>query len=384
MGKTIIKNAKIFDGEKIIDAMNIYISESKIQKLIEGRLDIQPVDVEVIDAENKFVTPGFIDIHMHGAGGYDVMDGTEESIEQISLLAAKHGTTSYLPSTVTMSEKAIYKSIKTIEVCMKNGKGLNILGVHLEGPFINKVKKGAQNEKYIQTPSVEAYNRMVGNHPKIIKRVTLAPEIDQAMVLIQFLKEKGVCVSAGHTCATLEEFYLSVDSGVSLCTHLFNGMKPLHHRNPGVVGGALIHEDVFVELIPDLFHLHQDIIRLIVNAKGEDRCILITDALSAACLKEGIYTLGDQKVFVNENGARLKNGSLAGSAIMMDEAVKNMVHKVGIDVKKVLKMATVNPAKVLRIDNDLGRIKEGYDADINILDKNLNIEKTILKGNVVV
>lgn len=379
----VIKNARVFDGEKINDDVNIYISGSKIIRIDRGKISEIPADAEVIDGYGKLVTPGYIDIHMHGSGGYDVMDGTENSIEKISLLAAKHGTTSYLPSTITMPADSIRKSVSAIKNCMKKRSGANILGVHLEGPFINRAKKGAQNEKYILPPSISNYNSIVGDGQDVIKRITLAPEFDQNNVLIKHLKKKGICISAGHTCATLDEFNKSVQDGVTLCTHLFNGMNTLHHRDPGVVGGSLTNENVFVEFIPDLFHVHKDILELIVNAKGVDKCIIITDALSATCLEKGVHRLGDQEVIVTDNGARLRSGSLAGSTIMMDTAVKNMVHKVGISIETVLKMATINSARLLGADCYLGRIKEGYDADINMLNKNLDVEKTILKGAIL-
>lgn len=379
----IIKNARIFDGEKIVNDTNIFISSTKIDKITTGSVHKIPEDAEVIDGTGKLITPGFIDIHIHGAGGYDVMDGTEHSIEQISALVARHGTTSYLPTTLTMSAESINNSLSAINNVMKLGKGKNILGVHLEGPFINEEKKGAQNGKYILPPSISNYHHIAGNSHEIVKRITLAPEFDKSFELIKYLSKNGVCVSAGHTCAASEEFNNSVENGVSLCTHLFNGMNPLHHRTPGVVGGALSNEKVFVEFIPDLYHIHKDVIKIIVNAKGEDKCIIVTDALSAACLGKGTYRLGDQEVTVTENGARLENGALAGSTIMMDQAVKNMVHVVGISAEKVLKMATLNPAKVLNVDSYVGRIKECYDADLNILNENLDVEMTILKGSVV-
>jgi N-acetylglucosamine-6-phosphate deacetylase len=376
----IIKNAKVFNGEKMLDSMNIYISGSKINKLEKGEISEAPSDAQVVDLNGKLVTPGFIDIHMHGAGGYDVMDATEESIELIASILAMHGTTSFLPSTVTMPVESISKCISVIGKCIKSKKSRNILGVHLEGPFINRRKKGAQNEEHILAPSISAYENIVGEGHDIIKRVTLAPELDKDNSLTKYLKDKGICVSAGHTCASIEQFTESVKSGVRLCTHLFNCMDTLHHRDPGVVGGGLTNEGVYVEFIPDLLHLNKDILKLIVLAKGEDKCIIITDSLCATCLKKGIYRLGDQHVIVTENGARLKNGALAGSIIMMAEAVRNMINEVGIDPVKVLKMATLNPAKVLGVENYLGRIAEGYDADMNILDWDFNVERTILKG----
>ena len=193
----IIKNAKVFNGEKMLDSMNIYISGSKINKLEKGEISEAPSDAQVVDLNGKLVTPGFIDIHMHGAGGYDVMDATEESIEQIASILAMHGTTSFLPSTVTMPAESISRSISVIDKCMRSKKSMNILGVHLEGPFINRRKKGAQNEEHILAPSISAYESIVDEGKDIIKRVTLAPELDKDNSLTKYLKDKGFASRQG-------------------------------------------------------------------------------------------------------------------------------------------------------------------------------------------
>jgi N-acetylglucosamine-6-phosphate deacetylase len=378
----LIKNARIFDGSKIIDNYNVLISGTKIEKLIQGNNIIAPDDTEVFNADGRLISPGFIDIHIHGTNRYDVMDGTEEAIENISLTIAKHGTTSFLPTTLTMPIESLRRSISAIKNCIGKRKGANILGIHLEGPFINEKRKGAQNEKYIMAPNIENYESIVGEDQQLVKRITLAPEIDDGIETIKYIKDRDVCVSIGHTCASIEEFNKSVCAGASLCTHLFNGMDPLHHRDPGVVGGALLCDKVYVEFIPDLIHVNKDILKLIIRCKGEDKCILITDSMSASCLGDGLYTLGEKEVVVSNGIAKLNNGSLAGSIIMMDTAVKNMVNGVGIDIEKVLKMATINPAKVIGVDNHKGRIKEGFDADLIILNKNLDIEMTMIMGEV--
>jgi N-acetylglucosamine-6-phosphate deacetylase len=213
--------------------------------------------------------------------------------------------------------------------------------------------------------------------------VTLAPEIENCLELIRYLREKDICVSAGHTCASAEEFAEAVRAGVTLCTHLFNGMNPLHHRDPGIIAGAFLNDDIYTEFIPDLIHIDKDVLKLIVKIKGEDRCILITDALSATCLGDGIFDLGSQRVTVRDGIARTDSGSLAGSIIMLNRAVKNMVLKVGVDLKAVLKMVTVNPAKVIGVDGFKGMIREGYDADLNLLDENLDVVMSTVMGEVV-
>lgn len=380
----LIKNVRYFDGERIVENSCIAVSGSKIAKIyskseVENLSDYD----EIIDGEGKLLVPGFIDIHLHGCSGCDVMDGTPQSLRTIAATLAENGTTSFLPTTVTMSASVTQRAIENARAVMNEGVGANILGVHLEGPFINKDRKGAQNEKYILEPSVENFNEFVNNDLRNISRVTLAPEVGKGIELVSYLAQKGVCVSAGHTCSPADVFNKSVEAGLTLCTHLFNGMNPLHHRDPGVVGSAFLHDDVYVEFIADLVHLDKDILKLIVKIKGADKCILVSDSLSAACLGDGNFSLGGQKVIVKDGVARIETGSLAGSIVTVKNEVKNMVQKVGVDLCSVLKMATANPAKVIGVDGFKGYIKEGYDADLNLLDDNLDVIMTFVMGKKI-
>lgn len=381
--ETLIKNIDYFDGEKINQNCSIIISDSKISKIIKGKTQQNRGFDKIIDGKGRLLVPGFIDIHIHGTNGCDVMDGTTESINKISRTLAKNGTTSYLPTTVTMSVEATQKAISAVRACKENHEGANILGIHLEGPFVNKKRKGAQNEKYILEPSVKNFNDLVGGDLRDIKRMTLAPEIGDGVALVKYLTEKGIVASAGHTCASAAVFNECTKNGLNLCTHLFNGMDPLHHRNPGVVGSALLNDDVYTEFIADLNHIDKDVLKLICKIKGADKCILITDSLSAGCLGNGIFSLGGQKVIVKDGVARIESGSLAGSIILMKNAVQNMINKVGIDAVSVLKMATVNPAKVIGADGFKGRIKEGYDADLNLLNKDYGVDMVMVMGKTI-
>lgn len=380
----LIKNVRYFDGKQIIGDSSILVSGTKIKEIVSGKQVNGSSEYDtVIDGKGRLLVPGFIDLHLHGCSGCDVMDGTVESVKKIAKTLAENGTTSFLPTTTTMSAQATQKAISAVGKCMNNGEGANILGVHLEGPFINKERKGAQNEDFILKPSVENFNNFVDNNLQNIKRVTLAPEIGDGIALVKYLSEKGICVSAGHTCASADIFYKSVNEGLTLCTHLFNGMNPLHHRDSGVVGSALLNDDVYTEFIADLIHIDKDILNLIVKIKGANRCILISDSLSAACLGDGDFSIGGQKAVVKDGVARIETGSLAGSIITVKDAVKNMVQKVGVDISSALKMATINPAKVIDVDSFKGKIAEGYDADINLMNENLDIDITMVMGNIV-
>jgi len=380
----LIKNVRYFNGECIVKDSSIAVSDTKIAQIFNGKQvsSLSKYDT-VIEGQGKLLVPGFIDIHLHGCSGCDVMDGTVGSIEKIADTLAKNGTTSFLPTTVTMSPQTTQRAISIVRSCINGRTGANILGVHLEGPFINKARKGAQNENYILEPSVQNFNGFLNDDFRNISRVTLAPEVGEGVELVKYLVQKGICVSAGHTCSSADAFNRSVKEGLTLCTHLFNGMNPLHHRDPGVVGSALLNDKVYTEFIADLIHVDKDILKLIVKIKGADKCILVSDSLSATCLGDGDFSLGDQKVIVKDGVARIETGSLAGSIITVKNAVKNMVQKVGIDINSVLKMATINPAKVINVDHFKGKIKEGYDADLNLMNENLDIDMTMVMGKVV-
>lgn len=380
----LIKNARYFDGNDIIDDSAVSVCGEKISRVFRGTKDYREEDYEtVIDAKGRLVVPGYIDIHIHGCGGYDVMDNTEDSIQKISEILAKHGTTSFLPTTVTQSRESTQKTIALVRKIKGHSKGADVLGVHLEGPFINIQRKGAQNPNYILSPSVQSFQDFVGNDLTDIMRVTLAPEQGEGTELVRWLTQKGICVSAGHTCADFDTIENCVDNGLNLATHLFNGMNPFNHRDPGTVGASLLDDRIYTEFIADLIHLNKMTLILIVKVKGSDKCILITDSLSAACLGDGNFSLGGQKVIVKNKQARLEGGSLAGSVITMQEAVKNMIQKVGIKETDVFKMATENPAKILKIDTFKGSIKEGYDADLNLLDDDYNVTLTMVRGKFI-
>jgi len=340
--------------------------------------------VEVIEANDKFVVPGYIDIHIHGGGGSDVMDGNYEAINQIAITHSRFGTTAFLPTTMTMSKNKIIRSLRSIcEAAEKGTTGAKILGVHLEGPYINPEKKGAQKEKDIKKISIEEFlefNHVSGN---LIRLVTIAPEIPGAVDFIRWLNKKGIITSAGHSNATYMQVEEGIQAGLSQVTHLFNAMRGLHHREPGIIGAALASSKLTVEVIADGIHLHPMVIKIVIEIKGDEKVVLVTDAIRATGINEGIYDLGGQKIIVKQGQARLKTGVLAGSVLTMDKAVKNLVTKVGIPLTKAIKMASFNPAKCIGIDDRKGSLAVNKDADIVILNKNLETELTMVAGRVV-
>ena len=335
--------------------------------------------------ENAIVLPGFIDQHVHGAGGSDGMDGTIKDISIIANTLAKEGTTSFLVTTMTQSKDNILKALTAVKDYREsqNADGARVLGVHLEGPFIAPAYKGAQPLEYVQAPDKETfieYNKASGNSIKI---VSLAPEIDGASELIACLKENGVVASIGHSGAKFCDVQTAVQNGATNVTHTFNAQTPLHHREVGVVGSAMLIDELNAELIADTIHVSVPAMQLLIKNKPADKITLITDALRAKGLPDGESELGGQKVFVKNGEARLVDGTLAGSVLTMNKAVENVVNKVGVDFIKAVDFATINPAKNLGVDKEVGSIKVGKKADFVVIDKDFNVLLTIRDGNII-
>lgn len=335
---------------------------------------------EVIDAKNNYVSPGFIDVHIHGCSGSDTMDSTFDSLNNISKSIVKTGVTSFLPTTMTMPKEDIKRALKNVREAMnKNLEGAKIQGVHMEGPFINKKYKGAQNENFIVKPDYE----FIKPYLDILKIITIAPEEDENLELIEKMKEhKNIRLSMGHTNATFEEALKAIDEGVTYVTHTFNAMTGLNHRKPGVVG-AVFSRDVDCELIADTIHVNKGFFQAFIDINNKNRVILITDSMRAGCMKCGEYELGGQKVIVDGESARLEDGTLAGSILKLNEAIRNIRHNTNLELFEVINMASLNQARAIVIDNWVGSIEKGKKADLVIFDENIDILKTIIDGNVV-
>ncbi len=374
----LIKNCKVIYTDHIEEG-SIVIRDGKI-------VQINPTLVnedEVIDAKGLYLSPGFIDVHIHGAGGHDTMEGTYEALNNISKAIVKHGTTSFLATTMTTPIQEIKQAVYSVHDAMLRGtEGANILGVHLEGPFINPLMIGAQNPLYIQDPSVEIFENIVGPYISAIKSVTLAPEIEGADELIKFLRQHQIIASIGHSKATYTQAIHSINEGVSHITHLFNAMTGLHHRDGGVVGAAF-NSHVTAETICDGVHIDYPVLRIALNQKSIDNMILISDAMMACCMPSGTYSLGGQNV-VSENGAvRLKDGALAGSVLTLNQAIKNIYDHTDYELFEIVQMATYNPAKHARVDDRKGIIKEDFDADLVLFDENIQVQTVIVGGKVI-
>jgi len=382
--KTIISNGTIITPFQLLEDKVIFIQKGKIIAIENKENIAAPVETEVIDAGDGFVVPGFIDIHVHGGGGSDIMDGKYEAVKQVAATHSRFGTTAFLPTTMTMSKDKIIGSLKSIQEAFIKGTGAaEILGINLEGPYINPEKKGAQKEKDIKRPSIEEFlefNQASGN---LIRLITIAPEMPGAIDLIRWLHKNGIIASVGHSNATYRQVQEGIKAGLTHVTHTFNAMRGFNHREPGVVGAALSSPKLILEMIADGIHLHTVAMKILIKIKEIGKIVLITDAMRAASKPEGTYNLGGQEVTVARGQARLKDGTLAGSVLTMDKAVCNMVDKVGVSLTEAIQMATASPARCLGVESKKGSLEPGKDADIVILNKKLKVELTMVKGRVV-
>ncbi|WP_374049858.1 N-acetylglucosamine-6-phosphate deacetylase [Neobacillus sp. PS3-34] len=329
------------------------------------------------------VVPGFIDVHIHGAAGADTMDATLEALGTIASALPNEGTTSFLATTITQEKSKIERALaNAAQFCQaENHPGrAEVLGIHLEGPFINEKRAGAQPKEHILKPDIDLFKRWQSLANNQIKLVTVAPEMENGTEFISYLKNNGVIASVGHTDAVYEEVEEAVKAGAKQVTHLFNGMRGMHHREPGTAGAALLFKELMIELIADGIHVSPQMIKLVLAAKGADGSILITDSMRAKCLKSGIYDLGGQDVTVADGKALLADGTLAGSILKMNDSVKNILEFSQLTLVEAVQMASANPAKQLGIFDRKGSISAGKDADIAVLNGHFEVEYTMCRG----
>lgn len=374
--KYCILNGKVILKDQVIDA-NVFVSGSKITEISKR----QPEDETVIDAKGRYVSPGFIDVHSHGRGGSDTMYPTFDDINTITTASIKTGVTSILPTTMTMSVEDTYAAIKNVAENIDKVDGSKILGVHMEGPFFNKKYKGAQPEEFMIEPTVENYHALTGEYDWAVKKLSLAPEREGCIPLIEYLVKEGVTVSIGHTDATYDQAVAGINAGATSGTHTYNAMTPLTHRNPGVVGAIMSHDQVYAELILDGIHVSFPAAKVLLKAKGLDKVMLITDSIEASGLPDGQYKLGNQPVYVKDNAARLKDGTLAGSILALNDAVKNGYKNLDLTIYEAVNLASYNPAKNLNLI-DLGEIAVNKTADIIMFDDDIRVDFAMVDGKI--
>ncbi|MFS0750367.1 N-acetylglucosamine-6-phosphate deacetylase [Oceanobacillus sp. 1P07AA] len=382
-GNVWIKNIKtIYTGFEKIENAGIIVSNGKIDRIISGQEQFEPSQgMEVIDAKHKWsAMPGFIDGHIHGGYGVDVMDAEAHSLQLLAEKLPSEGTTSFLATTITQSPEEIEKALLNVGSFSNQPGTAEMVGVHLEGPFVEVSKAGAQPKEYIVEPDINQFRHWQQASRNRIRTITMAPEHDTNGEFIRDLYEAGINVSAGHTDASFSQMKTAVTQGVRQLTHLCNAMNGIHHRDIGAVGAAFQLDNLRAELITDGIHVVPEMMQLIYDAMGSERIIIITDAMRAKGLADGDYELGGQPVTVKEGRAILENGSLAGSVLQMIDGVKNMLSLNGVDIEDVIQMASVNPAKQIGIFDKKGSIEVGKDADLLLVNEELDIQYTICGG----
>lgn len=373
-----LKVKEVYLKDKIEKDKIIEIENGKIKGFVEE----VPTGKRFMDYSDFIAAPGYVDTHIHGWGGYDIMDGKKESLLEISKGIVNNGVTTFLATTLTATTEELDNACEIVGKYHNECQGAKVGGIFLEGPFFTEKYKGAQNPEYMSAPNYEKLKKWYDLSNGLVKKIAIAPELEGSEEFIKKAKELGVFVALGHSDATYEEAYNAVMAGASIFVHVYNGMSPLHHRNPGMVGAALSLKDVFAELICDGHHVHPAAANVVMRARGKDEVVLITDCMMAGGMPEGEYKLGDFDVHVKDGTARLDNGSLAGSVLRLEDGVKNVV-KWGIATPfEAIQMASQIPAKSVGIDDKAGILDIGRDADINILDDNMGIIATYMDGEL--
>ena len=368
---------------EITDA-GILIRDGVIEAVGLRRDMTLPAGAEEISAPGQTVIPGFIDIHIHGAGGHDVMEGTGEAMSTVAQTLARHGTTSFVATTVTASPDDTCRSVEGIARYITQQfetlqPKAEVLGVHYEGPFINKARRGVHPAEWVQLPNAELLQRFVQAAAGKARILTIAPELLGAVPCIHAAREAGIVVAMGHTDATYEQARAGIAQGARHAVHVYNAMRPFSHRDSGVIGAVLTSPEVTAELIADGIHVEEAAMRLLLQAKGAGCVILISDGLSATGMPDGKYMLGNFEVTVAGGVCRNAEGKLAGSTLTLDRALRNVV-ALGISLPDAVRMLTTNPAKLLGIEFKKGALRTGADADIVLLDENLQLTNVWTRG----
>ncbi|MGO4271302.1 N-acetylglucosamine-6-phosphate deacetylase [Paenibacillus sp. TAF58] len=374
-----ITNVRVVAETGIIEQGSVCVENGRITAIVEGAL-VHSEGFEILDGEGKLLIPGMIDVHIHGAKGYDMMDGTVRSIEVVSETCAATGCTSFLATSVSSKMEDLQRMIDNVKRVAGKERGASIVGIHTEGPYLNVRRKGMQNEAFLRHPDITEMEQVVEQAGSLLKMVTIAPELPGGMEMVSYLRERGIIVAIAHSDATYDEATEAFRLGASHITHCFNGMRPIHHRDPGLVVAAFEQPHVSLQAIVDHVHLHPAIIRLMYKIKGADGMVLITDALHAMGLGDGDYQFGGHAVKVAGGVAQLQDGTLASSTVTMNEALRNTV-ELGISLEDAVTMASRTPADLLGLLQK-GRIAFGADADMVLLDDQFQVVWTMIGGRI--
>ena len=376
-----LKAAQVFTPEGILDNAFVHISKGRIDSVS----DSLKADYTLVDLGNHKLMPGLIDMHIHGQSGADTMDASEEALATIARDLPKTGVVGFLGTTVTAPWQKILAALANVKTTMGKDQdgGAEILGTYVEGPFFTPKNKGAHPEQFFLAPSEERIADLLEVAGDTLKVVALAPETEGAVEATRQLVAHGVRVAMGHSDATWEQVEACVEAGATIGVHLYNGMSGLHHREPGCVGAMLANDSVIAEMIADGVHVHPAVLKLSWKCKGTDRSALITDCMCAGGLPDGVYQLGELPVSVKNGVARTDCGSLAGSTLSLNRAIKNMTQLAGVPELDAVKMASEVPARILGVDQRIGSIAPGMEASLTVMDDDFNVLLTLVKGQQV-
>ncbi|MFQ6130545.1 MAG: N-acetylglucosamine-6-phosphate deacetylase [Armatimonadota bacterium] len=361
----------------------LLVEEGRIAALGAAAQVGVPAEAQVLRFDGCTLAPGFIDIHIHGCRGRSVSAASREALAEMSAYMATRGTTGFLAGIPASPEDVTLRALDAcVEAAEHGPPGAQMVGVHLEGPFLNPDKKGAQPEDCLRPPDHDYADTLLERGRGTVRIMTVAPELPGAVELIRHLVDRQVAVSLGHTTATFDQAVRGIRAGATLVTHTYNTMPPFHHREPGMIGAALTSDEVYGELIADGVHVHPAAVAIVVRAKQPQRVVLVSDAMEAAGMADGEYDLAGQKVRVKEGVARLDDGTLASSTLSMDRAVANVMEFAGVGLEEAVLMASTNPALAIGLRAQRGTLAEGLDADIVVLNEELGVEMTMVGGAV--
>ena len=385
MSKFAIFTKNIITPDTVIPQGVVLIEGKKILE-VGHRFEVafEDSEFETLHFEQKTLVPGFIDVHIHGARGRDVMEGTREAVEVVSRHLALHGTTSYLATTVTASPIETIQAVESLgKIVPDETGGARILGLHLEGPFISQEKRGVHPPEHIRPPSTRIFDELLKMSNDHVRLITVAPEIPGGLDFIQHIRSKGVLVSLGHSNATYEVAQQAIRAGASNATHTFNAMRDFSHRQPGVLGAVLTDSTVWTELIADGAHVDPIAIQMLLKCKGHRKILLVTDGISAAGMPDGDFQLGSLLVKVSQGVCRVPEGALAGSTLSLDRALQNMMRWTGIPLEEAVYMTSRNAAESIGVAKTKGSIQPGYDADMVLLNDDMHVHATFCEGKLV-
>ncbi len=379
--KYVLTGGEVVTPHEVIHRGSVVVENERIESVSELPAELSNGSHEIIDCSDKIVMPGFIDVHTHGGRGYDFVDEKPETCTVLSKHYYSHGVTTLLATLSPLSHELLLPAVRRIaEYCRNNSDGSNICGIHLEGPYLNKAMRGGNREEYFEEPSLQKWREVYEAGQGFIRLMTVAPELNGITPVIEDAIAKGVAIALGHSTADGETTVRAIDLGATQVTHLFNSMPTLHHRETGLLAESLLSDRIDTQLIADGAHVHQRIIRLAIKTKGADHILLITDSIRATEIGDGEYYSAGETVSVRNGIVHLANGTLAGSTLVLEKALKLLLTEVGVGLPEASRMLSSNAARSIGIDGDTGSLETGKRADLVVLDREFNVEITMRAG----